>query len=483
MPEGRDESGKRSLAVFHRLTKGELKKAWNNLKTLARATFAGTEGLSLSGEGREHIRAVISDCVHTKRGEASSRSRAVELGSIYLNLSPEGRRMFHHVLAHDFDVDEGALLECLSSLGKAETTEDRVRAEIALKEALVPPRLGLLRQFSSLPNGIKFLIDMRADLLPIVEEDPFLYRLSIDLKEILAAWFDVGLLDLKEITWDSPAALLEKLIAYEAVHQIRSWDDLRRRLTSDRRCFAFFHNKMPLEPLIFVEVALVNGMSDNIQELLESEHPEPALDRADTAIFYSITSTQPGLTGIHLGSFLIKTVVEQLSREMPALKHFATLSPVPGFRRWVEAGIADDGEGILTAAEGESIRSRYGCEDGAVKLRDLLAGDWVGDGDTVEFLKPILMRLCVRYLVMEKKGDRAMDPVAHFHLNNGARLERINWLGNASADGLERSFGIMVNYYYKLSDIEKNHEEYVTRSEVILGRDVRAMMKKVESGK
>lgn len=318
---------------------------------------------------------------------------------------------------------------------------------------------------------------MRAALLPRIREDQRLYKLSFDIKELLAAWFDIGMLDLKEITWNSPAALLEKLIQYEAVHEIRSWSDLRRRLDSNRLCFAFFHNKIPTEPLVFVEVALVNQLSSNIQDLLNREDEKVVPDQATTAIFYSISNTQPGLTGINLGNFLIKTVVKELTGEYDNLKHFATLSPVPGFKKWLGLKLAEGDEKLLLPRELAHIRERYNCDNATQQLAETLTNTWSNDQDTSEFLKPILTRLCVLYLLEEKKGAQALDPVANFHLSNGARLERINWLADFTEAGMKRSYGLMVNYYYELSDIEKNHEEYATKGNIVASRSVKSLLK------
>jgi malonyl-CoA decarboxylase len=318
---------------------------------------------------------------------------------------------------------------------------------------------------------------MRADILPKARQDRKLWKLCLDIREILGAWFDIGLLDLKEITWNSPAALLEKLIEYEAVHEIRSWDDLRSRLDSDRLCFAFFHSKMASEPLVFVEVALVNKLSTNIQELLNKEEDKIDPAKANTAIFYSISNTQPGLAGINLGNFLIKTVVKKLSDDFSQIKQFATLSPVPGFRKWLTPKLANGEEDILLPKEIEAIKAHSDCENSARQLEKILTADWFSLDKTAELTKPILIRLCARYLLQERKKDRAMDQVANFHLANGARLERLNWLADLSDNGIQRSYGIMVNYHYKLSEIENNHEKYVTKTKIAASRSVHSLLK------
>ena len=477
MAEPHDETGVKSLAIFNRGTKGELRKAWDGIIGMARKVLVRKEGWDPRQESRDHLHTLIYDCIYARGGDVSARARTVELGTLYLHLSDEGRETFHDILAHDFDIDRQELGEKISDLEEAQSQKDVIRAEIDLKKALAPPRIILLKQFSSLPNGLKLLIDMRATLLSKVDEDPRLFKFANDIKEILAAWFDIGLLDLQEITWNSPAALLEKLIEYEAVHEIRSWEDLRSRLDSDRLCFAFFHNKMVSEPLIFVEVALANKLSDNIQELLNKDEEKIEPHHANTAIFYSISNTQPGLAGISLGNFLIKTVVQKLSADFTDIKHFATLSPVPGLRGWLDPQLAAGNEEVLRPSEIEALKEEFEAENGALLLAGILADDWHSNRVIAVIVKPILQRLCAHYLLEEKKGSRALDSVANFHLANGARLERINWLADLSENGMKLSYGIMVNYYYKLGDIEKNHEEYATKGHIVASRGVKAFLK------
>ncbi len=476
MAENHDETGLKA-AIFTRLTRGEFRKAWDGIIGMARKALSKREGLDPRYENRDHLHRLAHECIYAKGGDVSSRARAVELGAVYLHFSEKGREMFHDILAHDFDIDRQALAEKIKELEVARNQKEAINAEIALKNALTPPRISLLTQFSSLPNGLKLLIDMRATLLTRVREDQRLWKLSLDIKELLGAWFDIGMLDLQEITWNSPAALLEKLIEYEAVHEIRSWSDLRSRLDSNRLCFAFFHNKMPAEPLIFVEVALTDRLSSNIQELLNKEGAKRDPEHADTAIFYSISNTQPGLAGINLGNFLIKTVVQELSSQFDNLKHFATLSPVPGFKKWLAPRIADKDTEVLRPREIGILKERFACKNAEEKLAEILTTEWQQDEKKAEVIKPVLTRLCAQYLVEEKRGNKALDPVANFHLANGARLERINWLADLSESGMKRAYGIMVNYYYELSDIEKNHEEYVTKGHVVASRSVKSLLK------
>ncbi len=477
MVDMHDEASDNSSAIIDRLTRGEFRKAWDGIIGLARKALSRSEELDPRYEEREYLYNLINECIYAKGGDVSARIRTVELGTVYLNLTSEGRERFHDILAYDFDINRQELVDKIKEIERAQNTNESIHAEINLKKTLTPPRIILLKQFSSLPNGLKLLINMRAAILKKSKDDLGLYKLSHDIKEILAAWFDIGLLDLQEITWNSPAALLEKLIEYEAVHEIHSWDDLRTRLDSDRLCFAFFHNKMVSEPLIFVEVALVNKLSDNIQELLNKEDEKVDPQHANTALFYSISNTQPGLAGISMGNFLIKTVVQKLSNDFEDLKHFATLSPIPGFKNWLSPKLITRDLEILRPKEVDILKEKYSCENAALQLQNILNDDWYGDPATVQILQPILTRLCAHYLLEERSGSGAFDPVAHFHLSNGAFIERINWFGDLSENGKKRSYGLMVNYYYKLNDIDRNHEEYVTKTNITASRAVKNLLK------
>ncbi|MFO8088303.1 MAG: malonyl-CoA decarboxylase, partial [Desulfatiglandaceae bacterium] len=396
-----------------------------------------------------------------------------ELGLIYKSLSTKGKRIFLRRLAQDFTVDVDSLMGILEELKGATGDISRLNFEHRLRKALDSSRLLILRHFNTLPDGFKFLVDMRADLLELNREDPYLESLEKDLKYLLKNWFDVGLLELQEMTWESPALLLEKLILYEAVHEITSWADLKNRLDSDRRCFAFFHGKMPYEPLIFIEVALTRGMASTIHELLDESQAPVDAGEADTAVFYSISNTQKGLAGISLGNFLIKRVVGRLTEELPAVKTFVTLSPIPGFRKWLDDKLTGGDQSIFTAKEVLEINQLGAGENAADTLVSLLNSRWHTDTYTSSTLKKILMRLAARYLLNEKKGRRAIDPVEHFHLSNGARVERLNWLADISEKGLAQSAGLMVNYLYSLKHIEDNHEAYVSGGIVPAARAIR----------
>jgi len=344
-----------------------------------------------------------------------------------------------------------------------ETPEARAAANTVLRRVLEPPRLRLLTQFSSIPEGPKFLVDLRGELMKHTRSDPMLTALDADLRRLLAAWFDIGFLELRRIDWNAPAALLEKLIAYEAVHAIRSWSDLKNRLDSDRRCYAFFHPRMPGEPLIFVEIALVLGLAGSVQRLLDEDAPVLDPHKADTAIFYSISNCQPGLAGISFGNFLIKRVVDLLSAEFANVRHFATLSPVPGFRRWLEAGLAEDAPGLVSDEESAGLRAAapVAAASGTVALAAILAQPrFFRNSAMLKAAGPVLERLCARYLMTASRGKRAADPVAHFHLSNGARIERICMDADTSEKGEKESATLMVNYLYDPARIEAYHEDY-----------------------
>ena len=441
-------------------------RAWRRLMRVWRGTADRRRGDSIQDlapdlpEGDlERVRKQIESCLAGRGGEVSARRRAAELGHSYGLLSEAGRERFLRLLASDYGIDQGAVRRLAAAVVEAEEGEGLDAAEDGLRRALVAPRVRLFTQFNALPEGVKFLVDMRADLMRLGARDRGLAGVERDLKDLLVSWFDIGFLELRRMTWEAPAHLLEKLIAYEAVHEIRSWDDLKNRLDSDRRCYAFFHPRMPDEPLIFIEVALVNGMADNIDALLDEDAPAEDPTAADTAVFYSISNAQRGLAGVSFGEFLIKRVVDDIARDLPNIKTFATLSPVPGLRSWLDRRL-DAGEAPLRDGERRLLAAAMQADD--ADFRTALDRHAAGSEDHAwqEALRPPLLRLCAHYLLEEKRGRRARDRVAHFHLANGARLERLNWLANPGAEGLRRSYGIMVNYVYAPDDIEANHEAY-----------------------
>ncbi|MFC3125753.1 malonyl-CoA decarboxylase [Pseudoroseomonas globiformis] len=401
-------------------------------------------------------------CLEARGGEISARNRAASLAQSYLKVDEGGQADFFNALA-GFDSDPQMVEAAMREVSAARDSAVRAAAKAKLRRVLEPPRLRLLTQFTTIPDGMKFLVDLRADLQRLMGKDPVLNALDADLRGLLANWFDLGFLDLRRIDWNSPAALLEKLVGYEAVHRIKTWRDLKNRLDSDRRCYAFFHPRMPEEPLIFVEVALVQGLSASVQKLLDEKAPVQDLRKADTAIFYSINNCQRGLDGISFGNFLIKRVVALLQDELPNLKSFSTLSPIPGFRRWLEEQANMPEPRLLTEDENKQLVEWSGLGSGREALKALLAGPRALAGSWGLKAEPVLTRLCARYLVLEtgRGGKRARDPVGHFHLSNGARVERINWRGDISDKGMRESLGFMVNYLYDPTKIEDYHEAYV----------------------
>ncbi len=469
MPEVQQET-------FVERTLSNLAGAWRDIAQSA----ARTVGLAKAPASAksESLTRLMRDCLEARGGEVSARMRAAALGRIYLELDAKGREGFLTVLAHEFSVPQEAVDAAVEVYQAATTDAERLRAESLLRHALQPPRLRLLTQFNALPEGVKFLVDLRADLLALRSQDPYLQGLDSDLRQLLLSWFDTGFLDLRAIDWDSPASLLEKLVAYEAVHQITSWQDLRNRLDSDRRCYALFHPRMPEEPLAFVEVALVRGMAASIQTLLDETAPKMDPNEADAAIFYSISNTQKGLKQISFGDYLIKRVVQTLSREFPKIKIFSTLSPIPGLRKWL-AQLSDDDFGVAFSTEDLAVLPTFTNQRGLKQtVEDLLKDpDWWHDAALAEALHRPLMVLAARYLTAKRDDGQPLDPVARFHLRNGARLERLNWLGDTSANGMAASAGLMVNYRYLIDEIEANHEAYMKDGRIALGSEMRGLVK------
>ena len=453
-----------------------LRDAWHDIAGSSSASGGVSPDLSSDGDIRR-LRDQMAACLEARGGEVSARGRAAALGRTYLELDMVGRRRFLEILAEAFGPDPAAVDAAVAVLGSADN-DTRPAAQDRLRQALEPPRMRLMTQFNALPEGVKFLVDLRSDLIAVADT-PSLKSLDDDLRILLASWFDVGFLELRRITWNSPASLLEKLIAYEAVHEIRSWDDLKNRLADDRRLFAFFHPRMPDEPLIFVQVALVKGLAGNVMALLDETAPESDPAKADTAIFYSISNAQTGLVGISFGGFLIKRVVDELQSEYKGLKTFATLSPIPGFAKWVRRSL-DEKCAILGDADGDAVAAAMRAENGEDGLRRIFEEpDWATDSTVADALEPVLIRLCARYLLQEKnKRGRARDPVAHFHLTNGAQIERLHWLADSSAHGLAQSAGMMVNYRYNLNRIEAHHEAYTGDGEVAAATAVTRILKK-----
>lgn len=419
----------------------------------------GTKRIALTMRGVEQLRAQLRECAAGQGGEVSARARAARLAETYLHLNDEGRHRFLKLIALEFGPDPATVATAHAAYQLAVGTAEQWTAEAALRGAMRSSRIRILTQFNAIPQGVKFLVDLRADLLRYLENDPDLAVLDRELESRLSAWFDVGFLELQRLTWNSPAALLEKLIEYEAVHEIRSWADLKNRLDSDRRLYAFFHPRMPAEPLIFVEVALTDDLAGNVQALLDEHAPVFDHRKADTAIFYSISNTQVGLRGVSFGSFLLKRVIDDLRRDFAKLDKFATLSPMPGLAAWVR--------------KNPQVLGEVGIE---LPLEALSTESWAADKHQVRVLRDPLVRLGARYLSAAKQGSGApFDPVSRFHLGNGARIERLNYLGDSSPKGFRQSFGLMVNYRYVLEDIENNLEAFASTGQVAMSAGVRRL--------
>jgi malonyl-CoA decarboxylase len=404
------------------------------------------------------------DEVLAQRETTARRVAAGRVVIAYTGLDPAGRRRFLEVLATSFGADPAALDRAVDRVRVAREPDARARAERELRSAVTPRYAAFLHVVTGLPHGVAFLVEMRGDLLALPTREGALGQLDDELTGHLSTLFDVGLLHLRQITWDSPASVLERLMASEAVHAIDSWDDLRHRLDGDQRCYAFFHPALEREPIVFVEIALTHGLADNLPELL---HRSEVVDDPDTAIFYSITSPQPGLAGVHLGNELIKQVVDALRHENDHLKNFATLSPLPGFRRWLVAQLEGD---ALTPVEADALRA-----DGHAVVESRDRG-WAGEPDRSERLRPAILSAGARYLTTVRHG-RALDPVANFHLSNGASLERLNWLANPAPYGLDESLGLMVNYRYDRSKIASNTAAYLADGTISTAASVRNLVK------
>jgi malonyl-CoA decarboxylase len=405
----------------------------------------------------------LCDALLSGRGEASGTAMAREVLDHYRELDADGRREFFTGLSRQFGPDREKLIQAIESWRAAPNDADATDLHFASE----PRRQELIRRLNRAPGGTGDLVAMRADLLTFMSRDKQnsdkdLAALDRDVVHLLGSWFNRGFLVLRRIDWSTPANILEKIIRYEAVHAIGDWDDLRRRIDPiDRRCYAFFHPALVDEPLIFVEVALTETIPGAIAPLLAEDRKPVPVDRARVAVFYSISNTQRGLGGISFGNFLIKQVVEELRRELPRLEDFVTLSPVPGFMSWLNK--ADD----LPVSDEE--RALLGHLD---------EPDWWKNVELEGELRSIVEPLAAYYFLKARTSKgRLIDPVARFHLGNGARLERINWLGDTSTKGQRESAGIMVNYLYRLDDIEKNHEAYANDGTVVASSAVKKLLK------
>lgn len=433
------------------------------IQDLVATITSRSRGFAFDRIGRRVEDADLSALAHDilgVRGEASGIALADALLGGYARAPAQQRLAFLKTLAAEFGPDPIRLEEAVARYLGDRSAE----AAAALNEASEPRRQELLRRLNRAPGGTEALVRMREDLLLALREHGELAVVDRDFVHLFTSWFNRGFLVLKRVDWTTAANILEKIIRYEAVHTIQSWDDLRNRLApGDRRCFAFFHPQMGDEPLVFVEVALTREIPEAIAPLLDLERTALPATRATTAVFYSISNCQAGLRGISFGNFLIKQVVEELKRELPSLTTFVTLSPVPGFMGWLgrmlKAQEADrpalDWRELATLQDPGWSTRPAGTDQNQLREAELAAAAW--------------------YFLEAKAGDKPLDPVARFHLGNGARLERINWRGDVSANGLRQAGGLMVNYLYELGAIEANHEAFVQNGTIAAAQAVRRL--------
>jgi malonyl-CoA decarboxylase len=397
----------------------------------------------------------LQSVVDSQVSEVEGGRRARNIATWYANAPPEQRRDAWLLMSEQFAPNAEKVQAARDHYQASLGTPEEGQAEIRLRRAFVSPRTRLLQRFSAFPEGMKFLVDLRAELLPHLKTEKRLLALDSELENLFSTWFDVAFLELRRISWDSPASLIEKLIKYEAVHAIKGWADVKNRLDSDRRCYGFFHPRLPDEPLIFVEVALVDELAGAITPLLDESAAPSDLSTATTAIFYSISSTQTGLRGVSFGDSLIKRVVETLRAEFPRLKVFSTLSPIPGFRPWLakNAGLLIE---QLSDKERQTLAVALGQEGDKPTATDFLAAaDKIAELDEKSPVRRLLMHCAADYLGRQLDNGRPLDAVARFHLGNGARVERLNWAGDMSVKGLKQSYGLMVNYLYDLKRLDK----------------------------
>ncbi|KRB97594.1 malonyl-CoA decarboxylase [Hydrogenophaga sp. Root209] len=393
---------------------------------------------AMSPRQLRHLLDQLKGIVDPLLSEVEGGRRAQDLMAWYTKATPPQRRDLWLLMSEQFVADAEQIKAAQTQFAAAVGTPDEAAAEVLYRRATVSPRRRILQRFSAHPDGIRFLVDLRAEMQSHLKGDKRLLALDVEMEYMFSTWFDVGFLELRRISWDSPASLVEKLIKYEAVHDIRSWADVKNRLDGDRRCYGFFHPRLPEEPLIFVEVALMNEIAASITPLLDEEAAPVDIAKANTAIFYSISNTQNGLRGVSFGDSLIKRVVETLHQEFPKLKVFVTLSPIPGLRAWLNKN-----------APAELLKSWENLEDLSEASPERKA----------------LLGWAARYLGNEMQGGKPLDPVARFHLGNGARVERLNWAGDPSNKGVKQSYGLMVNYLYDLKRLEK-HRAWLAQGKI-----------------
>lgn len=409
-----------------------------------------TRGRVVRDRLRQQWLAEAAETLYSELGEASGVALARRMLDRYDALPPEGKLEFLKILATRFSIDSAALDTAI----RAYFAHPSANGAQQLHQASASRRQELLRRLNYAPSGTASLLRMREDVIDLLPEHPELAEVDADFEHLFHSWFNRGFLQLRPIDWHTPAVVLEKIIRYEAVHEISGWNDLRRRLDPpDRKCFAFFHPTLADDPLIFVEVALTHEIPDAIAPLLADGRVPINPRSAKTAVFYSISNCQRGLRGVSFGNFLIKQVAAELKRDFPQLRTFVTLSPVPGFAGWLKRTYPD-----------------------APEIQQIAAAAWHEDAALAAQLRPVLQDRAAEYLLEAKnKEGRPVDPVARFHLGNGASIEMIRWLGDPSVKGRQQAAGFMVNYLYDLDNIESNHEAHVKHGTIVAAPRVRAM--------
>jgi malonyl-CoA decarboxylase len=449
---------------------------------LEHVTAVAERGRAMLGRGSGGSHGVASlaamcDRLIARRGEASGLALATEVVRALERMSNAEMAEFLEVLAGSFSPSPEAVAAAVARWRLDPSDE----AVMALAIATEAPRQELFRRLNMVGGGAAALVKLRGLLLTLLPARPHLRGVDADLRHLLSSWFNGGFLRLEQISWETPAATLERLIAYEAVHEIHGWDDLRLRLATDRRCFAFFHPLLPGEPLIFVEIALTRDLPTAIAPLLGAGRAIADIREAHTAVFYSISDCQPGLRGISFGNFLIKQVVRELTAELPGLRTFATLSPVPSLARAVADrdnvdGFTDERLRALTAGNHDELRRLAASSDELDALHLLLRAP----GPHAPVVARIAGRLALAHLIHVKVRGRIADSVGHFHLANGARLKRINPDGDLSPRG-QQSHGVMVNYVYDPQRLEVNHERYVRSGQVATDASLSGEIKAIDA--
>ena len=434
--------------------KFNLKEIISSIADVGQKLFKKTE---LKKNDLDTILSLCDDLISNK-GAAFGITVARDITDLYQELTLENKLLFFQKINEKYKPNHTKVAEAIETYQKTQNDKNLYKLFITSEGK----RRELFKRMNMAPNGISTIVSLREDLLKVLDEHKDLKPLDDDLRELFKSWFNPGFLKLAKITWDTKAAVLEKIMKYERVHEIKDMDELKRRLGEDRRFFSYFHPALEDEPIIFVQVALTNGLGKSIQEITK---PRTEGDKNyDSATFYSISNCQEGLSRVTLGNFLIKRVVFEIQEELPNIKNFGTLSPIPGFRDWFSYLEDNKIKNIIGNIPIENIKF--------LKSPDLKPGD-----PRIVSNKDALLKLVSHYLINEKNHKKLpVNDVCRFHLGNGAIIDDIIINANVSEVGLNRSFGIMVNYLYELKSIEKNHEDYINNKKVIVSDKVKKLI-------